>query len=419
MVECEVCEREFKSKKGKNRHRNITHDLDPIDVFWFGIEKDRVDNLKEIEDDRCWEWQDYTDGSNYGHFTLDKTTYQATRFIMRYLHGDEVDDMFVCHHCDNPPCVNPNHLYIGTQQDNVDDRMERNGDCCRGFNNVISNLTKEEAQALFFMYDNGIATLQQLMDLFDISRNVMLAIRSDNRYENLKLPDDYTEENCRVYINQLDEKPALHCEVCGQAFHNETQKFWHISKVHDLSLRQRFFIQAKFDSLDDCWEWPKSKSKFYLDYYNQKYNVQQVALNIKTGIDFDDINSVKTNCRDRQCINPSHVRHVERTRNSNSKYTVSQMRFAKWLAIKANNTDTFTRNDVAKFIGMANSTLDGLYHEERWSNLTVPDDYEPPSVRGLDDFLKNGWGPSSYDCEHCDRSFNRKCELGTHKKHNH
>lgn len=83
--------------------------------FW-----DKVD-IKEPDD--CWEWQAGFNG-RYGSFNNG----YAHRFSWE-LHNSKIPDgMYICHTCDNPKCVNPNHLFAGTQKDNMQD-MVKKGRC--------------------------------------------------------------------------------------------------------------------------------------------------------------------------------------------------------------------------------------------------------------------------------------------------
>jgi len=72
----------------------------------------------------CWEWTSSIDSKGYGRLTVNYKSIRAHRLSM-LLHGYEIKNKCVLHHCDNRRCVNPEHLYLGTAQDNADDRVNR------------------------------------------------------------------------------------------------------------------------------------------------------------------------------------------------------------------------------------------------------------------------------------------------------
>ena len=83
----------------------------------------------------CLEFQGCMNEWGYGHLRVAGKTKLAHRVVMEEIHGD-ISGFFVCHHCDNPKCVNPEHLYLGDASTNAQDREDRGrGHDIRGKNN--------------------------------------------------------------------------------------------------------------------------------------------------------------------------------------------------------------------------------------------------------------------------------------------
>jgi len=77
----------------------------------------------------CWTWQGTKDPDGYGSVSLiinGKECHIRAHRIAYYLaHGIDPLDLIVCHSCDNPPCVNPDHLWLGTSKDNTQDAVRK------------------------------------------------------------------------------------------------------------------------------------------------------------------------------------------------------------------------------------------------------------------------------------------------------
>ena len=73
---------------------------------------------KVVKADGCWEWTAYRDPLGYGRLNVDGVPVLAHRLAYELEHGAIPDGMCILHRCDNPPCVNPDHLWLGTQADN-------------------------------------------------------------------------------------------------------------------------------------------------------------------------------------------------------------------------------------------------------------------------------------------------------------
>lgn len=137
------------------------HDIDETAIaevarFWGKVRIPRVDATVN----QCWEWVGSKKLKGYGIFrrTAGKTC-AAHRYSWELHFGEISDPLLVCHHCDNPSCVRPSHLFLGTDQDNVDDRV-RKGRSARlsGEQHPRSKVSTEQAAAFRIAYfDRGIS----------------------------------------------------------------------------------------------------------------------------------------------------------------------------------------------------------------------------------------------------------------------
>lgn len=99
----------------------------PIETDQMSSDFVRFMSFVKIPADRnaCWVWQGKRERERYGHFTVKGHEYQAHRWIFTLLHGAIPDGLVIRHHCDNPSCVNPQHLASGTHSQNVMDAIQR------------------------------------------------------------------------------------------------------------------------------------------------------------------------------------------------------------------------------------------------------------------------------------------------------
>ena len=85
--------------------------------FWSKVDTTAVDG--------CWPWTGCRDRHGYGHIKVGGRAIWAHRLAWALTHGQIPPSLHVLHHCDNPPCVHPTHLFLGNQRINNEDRKSK------------------------------------------------------------------------------------------------------------------------------------------------------------------------------------------------------------------------------------------------------------------------------------------------------
>src|SRR5690606_32610593 len=85
--------------------------LEPEEARVFHLYVAKTDDIRQ-----CWEWQEERNEFGYGRLLRKWPAHQVAYFLH---YGKQPGSKFVLHKCNNPPCCNPHHLYLGTQQDNI------------------------------------------------------------------------------------------------------------------------------------------------------------------------------------------------------------------------------------------------------------------------------------------------------------
>lgn len=121
----------------------------------------------------CWLWMAARNYQGYGQFKVAGHQVQAHRVALR-LSGVAVgDDDKVLHRCDTPPCVNPDHLWIGTCAANAADMVAK-GRQAKGERNAKAKLTQDEVNEIRTRYSEGAITQAALSREYEVS-DVMIS----------------------------------------------------------------------------------------------------------------------------------------------------------------------------------------------------------------------------------------------------
>lgn len=96
---------------------------------------------------RCWEWPGWRSPAGYGHVRWDGRQGTPHRFVYEAIYGAIPPGMMVLHRCDNPPCCNPDHLFLGTHADNMADMVAKARPAL-GERNANAKLTENDVRAI-------------------------------------------------------------------------------------------------------------------------------------------------------------------------------------------------------------------------------------------------------------------------------
>lgn len=117
----------------------------------------------------CWNWSGMKSKTGYGQVKRDGKFIFAHRYSWT-LHNGEIGSLFVLHKCDNRICVNPDHLFLGTQKDNQQD-MKNKGRHCYGERSPHAKLTENNVLEMYSLHKCGMGTIL-LAKKFGITKNL-------------------------------------------------------------------------------------------------------------------------------------------------------------------------------------------------------------------------------------------------------
>lgn len=141
--------------------------------FWAKVDKT----------DSCWLWTAGKFGTGYGAIVVSRKVEKAHRISWELAHGPVPDGLYVLHKCDVRSCVNPEHLFLGSQGDNIRDAVSKGrhvAPALAGERNPSARLTAQQVQAIRESTDTGVVLSRR----FGISRSTVSSVRRQQSWRN-------------------------------------------------------------------------------------------------------------------------------------------------------------------------------------------------------------------------------------------
>lgn len=162
----------------RQRNERGTFVREPMSVrFWRGV---AIGAPGE-----CWKWlAAKKDGTGYGRISSGARHALAHRYSWELHFGPIPEGMKVCHRCDNPQCVNPGHLFLGSQKDNKRDCMEKHRHAF-GERHGKAKLTEEQVRQIRELCASGVETHEQIGARFGVSKPTVGFINTRRSWRHL------------------------------------------------------------------------------------------------------------------------------------------------------------------------------------------------------------------------------------------
>lgn len=162
---------EIERGRGKYCSRACYRPGTPTERFWRRVNKDSTAPAHRPELGPCWLWTGYTDPKGYGY--VSKKAAHRTAWELTY--GAIPHDAWVLHRCDTPSCVRPEHLFLGTLQENVQDCVDK-GRHPHGATHGGAKLTETAVQDIRRLYAAGRITHKALGERYGVNQTSVTRI---------------------------------------------------------------------------------------------------------------------------------------------------------------------------------------------------------------------------------------------------
>ena len=135
--------------------------------------------------------------------TVDRKTCQLARIAYEVFKNESPGELCVCHTCDNPSCINPEHLWLGTYADNNADKVEKNRQL-KGSQVLSSKLTESQVEEIKQLLEDNKLSIKQIARQFELNPSAVQKIDSGTNWKHLGYKTNRTKKSVGSKLNHED-----------------------------------------------------------------------------------------------------------------------------------------------------------------------------------------------------------------------
>lgn len=188
--------------------------------------------------DECWKWNQYTDRDGYGTFYFDGQSAKAHRYVYELYNGPILKGHCICHICDNPSCLNPTHLFMGTHLENMNDmKQKKRSRNSLGELNTNTCLSESEIIYVFdLVLNNKIHFKQEIIEInpkfsYNIIKNILDGRNwKDTTSKYTKYEWEFIKDTLAGYITRSDVEKIKYDMIVNKKTNIEIEQDYGITR---------------------------------------------------------------------------------------------------------------------------------------------------------------------------------------------